>query len=104
MKKLDINISKAQLKSYTVELAEGKPCVSATIELLTEGGKSITSYTVSTNAWQDKDKFNLPTEAIMPIVSLAEILEGIVVRHCRDSQLGLAAASSKPIDLTEVPF
>jgi hypothetical protein len=112
MKKLSININKAQLKSYTVRLEDGKPIVEATIELLTDGGKSITTYSVSTNAWQEKDKFDLPTKAIMPIIELAEILESVVVGHCRDGQVGIEAISRKktkvvetqPIDLSEMPF
>lgn len=91
MKKLDIAITKAVLQSYTVELKEGKPTISATIELMTEGGMAVTTYRVATDAWEKKDQFELPLSAIPPIVELAEILEGVVVRHCRDRQLALAA-------------
>lgn len=133
MKKLEINISKACLKSYTVELKEGKPEVSATIELLTEGGMAVTTYTVSTDSWQDKNKFELPMSAIMPIIDLAKVLESVTVQKCRDSQLALGSGvetdpitkesfdtelvipertvtltpiepDDKPIDLSEIPF
>ena len=57
MKQLSINITKAQLKSYTVELKEGKPEVSATIELYTSGGMAVTTYTVATDSWNDRSKF-----------------------------------------------
>lgn len=99
MKKLDINITQATLKSYTVELKEGKPEVSATIQLLTAGGMEVTTYTVSTDAWNDKNKFELPIAAILPIVELAKILETTTVEKCRDSQLALSAGvETDPID------
>lgn len=131
MKQLNINITKAKLKSYTVELKEGKPVVSATIDLLTEGGMEVTTYTVSTESWySDKNKFELPLAAIAPIIKLAQVLEDTVVDKCRDSQLALTdgmptapiteadlealaipadivekeETEDKPIDLSEIPF
>lgn len=92
MKKLDINITQAKLQSYTVELKEEKPVVSATIELLTAGGMSVTTYTVSTESWySDKNKFELPLSAIAPIIELAKVLETVTVQKCRDSQLALGS-------------
>lgn len=133
MKQLNINITKAQLKSYTVELKDGKPEVSATIELYTEGGMAVTTYTVATDSWNDKNKFDLPIAAIAPIIDLAKALESVTVNKCRDSQLALTSGiptdpiqeqdltpltlsdtitisepienlDDKPIDLTEIPF
>lgn len=91
MKQLSINITKAQLKSYTVELKDGKPEVSATIELYTSGGMAVTTYTVATDSWSDKNKFELPMNAIMPIIELAKALEAVTVQKCRDSQLALGS-------------
>ena len=104
MKKLDINITQAMLKSYTVELKEGKPEVSATIELLTAGGISVTTYTVSTDSWQDKNKFELPIAAIMPIVELAKVLESVTVDKCRDSQLALGSGLTETDPITADSF
>lgn len=130
MRQLNINITKATLKSYTVELEEGKPVVSATINLLTEGGMEVTTYTVSTQSWySDKNKFELPIEAIVPIVKLAKILENATVTKCRDSQMALTSGlptdpivaadlealalpetverevvDDEEIDLSEIPF
>ena len=95
MKKLDIAITKAQLVSFDVTAEEGKPEVSVTLALMTEGGKAITSYSVRTNSWTDKDKIDLPIEALPLIGALARILEGVAVRHCRDSQLALPAPKKK---------
>lgn len=94
MKKLDIQITKAALKSFSVELQEKKPVVSASIALLTEGGKVITDYTISTSHWQSENEFELPVECIAPIIKLAEQLETVVTKHCRDSQLALSATAS----------
>jgi hypothetical protein len=94
MKKLDISITKAMLTSFGVELKEGKPEVHVTIALMTEGGKAITTYTIYTDDWHS-DKFVLPVEAMPLIGDIARILEGVAVRHCRDSQLALPAPKKK---------
>ena len=110
MKKLDISITKATLKSFTVSIGEDKiPNVSATIALLTEGGKEITDYTIRTNAWDDKTKMELPVSVLAPLGEAAKILEGVAVRHCRDGQKSLATSTApalddSPIDLSEIPF
>lgn len=93
MKRLDIQITKAALESFSVELREGKPRVTASIALLTEGGKKITDYTISTNHWEDEQKFDLPMECIEPIVVIARQLEAVVTRHCRDTQRTIEAKS-----------
>lgn len=91
MKQLNINITKASLQSYTVELKEGKPVINATIQLMTEGGMQVTTYSVYTDGWNEQNKFELPLEAIKPIIELARILEDAVVVKCRDSQLALTS-------------
>jgi hypothetical protein len=91
MKKLSINITKAQLVSFSVELKDGQPEVGATIALITDGGKAITTYSISTDSWNNKDKFKLPMELMPLLGDAARILEGVVVRHCRDGQLALGA-------------
>lgn len=120
MKKLEINITKATLKSFRVELKEGKPQVSTTIALLTEGGRQITEYTISTDSWTKDNQFELPIECITPIVQLARQLEYVATKHCRDSQLALTAnvknfdkenpiedvlpANDQPINMDDIPF
>ncbi len=100
MKKIDIQITKAALKSFSVELHDKKPVVSASIALLTEGGKVVTDYSISTDSWQDENKFDLPIECIAPIVELARKLEAVVTKHCRDSQLALPA---KAMTIDDIP-
>jgi len=87
MKKLNINITKAQIISFNVELKENEPEASATIGLFTQGGKQITQYTISTNSWNDDNKFELPINMITPILSIMKELECVAVKHCKDSQL-----------------
>lgn len=94
MKKLDIAITKAQLKSFSVDTDDGKPVVSITLALMTEGGKQITTYTIDTHDWR-KDPLDLPIAALPLIGDLARMLEGAAVRHCRDSQLALPAPTPK---------
>lgn len=94
MRKLGIHISQAKLLSYTVELKEDKPEVSATIGLYTAGGKLITSYSIRTDSWYPEDKrFDLPISALSPIVGVASELERVVVKHCRDNQKMIEAPS-----------
>ncbi len=90
MKKLTINITKAQLTSFEVKLEDGKPVVNVTIALLNEGNEVITSYTIFSDEWHSK-KFELPIEAMPLIGQLATIFEGVAVRHCMGSQLAIAA-------------
>lgn len=128
MHKLNIRITKANLVSFGVELKQGKPEVNATIALLTDGGKVVTTYSIYTDDWHS-DNFDLPIEAMPLIGDLARILEGVAVRHCNDSQLALPPSSKmasvevnrdvkkdelitaediskneKPINLDDIPF
>ena len=93
MRKLNIEITKAQLLSFSVDFdfKDNKLDVGTTLALLTSGGKKITSYTISTSAWQDETKFVLPIECIPHIKHIAKALEEVAVKHCRDSQLALSA-------------
>lgn len=106
MKKLEINITQAALKSFSVSMpteSGAEPVVSATISLLTDGGKEITTYSISTESWQEKDRFTLPMNAYMPLSEIAKILEGVVVRHCRDGQKGITANSESTEEATDDP-
>ncbi len=89
MKKLNITISKAQIVSFSVELQEDKPKVSATIALLTAGDNVISTYGISTDAWNDKNKFELPVSMVGPILEIMHDLEPIVVKHCMGEHLRL---------------
>lgn len=108
MRKLEINITKAVLKSFIVSMPDEKgkpPEITASIGLLTDGGKEIADYTISTNSWRDEDKFDLPMRAFAPMAEVAKILEQVVVKHCNEGQKTIAASEDdKPIDLSEVPF
>lgn len=115
MKKLDINITKATIQSFSVDAEDGKPVISVTLALMTEGGKVITHYTIDNNSWRS-DPLDIPLEAMPIIGSLITVLEGAAVRHCRDSQKALPVPKKEeaesteteieeePIDLSEVPF
>ena len=84
MKKINIQITKARIKSFGVDLDEDTPRVSATIGLYTEGGREITSYSVSSNSWDEDKKFDVPIEMISPILDIAKSLEVVLVKHCKD--------------------
>ena len=93
MRKINIEITKAQLENFSVSFQEDdkgfdNPMVSASLALLTEGGKKVSQYSISTNSWSD-NKFKLPIEMIPPIFKIAEQIEIVVTKHCRESQLAL---------------
>lgn len=94
MKKININITKAQILSFRVEIKEATPVVSATIGLFTAGGKNITDYSISTESWNDENKFELPATLITPIVEIMKQLEVIVVKHCNQNQKQLNEGSN----------
>lgn len=89
MRELPINITKAQIKSFSVTLGEERPEVFVSIGLFTDGGKQIAEYSISTNSWKEENKFELPVTMIVPIRKILDELEVITVRHCRNSQLQL---------------
>ena len=91
MRKLNINITKAQIVSFSVQLKEDKPGVNASIGLFTDGGKQITDYSISTESWNEENKFELPQSVISPIIDIMKDLEKVVVKHCKESQLALIA-------------
>ncbi len=86
MTQLEINITKAQISSFNVQLSESKIVVFATITLLTEGNKRITDYTISSDHWQKENKFMLPLTMMEPIKNIMSQLEEIVVEHCKTQQ------------------
>lgn len=94
MKELNISITKAQITRFSVELRQDKPEVTATITLLTESSQKITDYTISTNHWDEVNKFDLPGLMIPPILGIMEQLEQIVVKHCNEHQKLLAEGES----------
>jgi hypothetical protein len=109
MKKLDISITKAQLTSYTVSIEDDGPVVSASLALMTPGGKVVTSYSVSSHSWKS-DPLDVPITALPLMGELGRIIERAAVAHCRDSQLTIAAPKQKvtaddtAIDLDNIPF
>lgn len=96
MQTLNINITKAKIQGFSVQLDEDKPRVDATIQLLTAGGKKITSYAIGSEHWDDSMKFNLPHEIVGPILEIARILERVVTDHCQSSAARLPAPVVSP--------
>lgn len=90
MKAIDIRITKARIKSFSVELRDDLPAVTSTIALFTENDKKVSEFTVSTSSYYDLN-FDFPAVMIPPIKDIAEKLEEIVTAKCRASQNLLAA-------------
>lgn len=90
MQTLNINIKRARIEGFSVQLDTDRPRVQATIALLTEGGKTITSYSIGSEHYDAAMKFDLPHEIVGPILDVARILERVVTDHCQSSALRLA--------------
>ena len=93
MKRIDIQITKAEIKGFTVELGEdGTPAVVATINCYTENNKKVTSFTVSTESYYQGPTFEIPLGMIDPIIKIAQKLESIVVQECNKELMLLPRA------------
>lgn len=93
MKAIKINITKAVIESFSVELEDEKPEVSITIGLYTDGGKKIAGYSISTSSWNEASKFELPVGIIPPILEIMRELEAIATRHCNKGQKALGGGN-----------
>ena len=89
MQSIDIQINKAVIESFSVELSDEIPKVSITIGLFTENGQKITTYSISTDNWNENNKFDLPMGMIKPILEIMKQLEVEATRHCKKDQLSL---------------
>lgn len=89
MRKLDIQITKAAITGFSIDFGQDqdKLSVNATISLISEYGKHITSYSIRSDAWNDEDKFDIPPSMVEAIKSIALDLEKIVAKHCQEGQL-----------------
>ena len=90
MQKLDIKIERAQLTNYNVAFDnEGKIHVTATLALFTKEGRQITTQQISTRAWSDEKKFELPHNCYRPIMDMGSELEKVITKHCQDPLISL---------------
>jgi len=87
MKKINIAITKAKIISYSVDLNDDTPDVTATIGLFTGADKQISTFSLSTKSWHEA-QFEIPFEMINPIKEIAQELETILIREC-SSAIGL---------------
>jgi len=91
MKNIDIQINKAKIISYEVDLKEDFPEVSATIGLFA-GDKKISTFTLRTQSYyQDSIQFEIPLDLIEPIKDIASKLENILILKCSQSMGSLPA-------------
>lgn len=95
MRKINIEITKAVLKTFSVEFDEDNTLqLSATLGLLTEGGEQVSSYCLNTRSYYT-NKFNLPLEVIEPIFKIAEQIEIIATRQCSSHHEALPAPTNE---------
>jgi hypothetical protein len=98
MKKIDININKAELQRVTLVYQEKKLEVTASINLYA-GDKKITSFEIGTESWRD-DNFNVPPSCIISATSIRQALEPIIVAKCLASLKQLPETATNEVEVT----
>lgn len=91
---LNININQARISKFMVTFEKELPQVNVWIDLLAPNGSKIAEYSLATNSWNDKTKFDLPFDLVPPINDIANVLERIVTLHCQATTLQLPEAGS----------
>ncbi len=84
MKKIDIKITQARIKSFNVELNKSNPAVTATVELLTKGNETITTFSVSSEPYYSHQQFEVPIAMIISLKEIGDQLEKIVAEKCNE--------------------
>ena len=86
MQKINIEITKAQIKSYDVSFPQDwwTPNVSVSVGLFTANWKEISTFNISTSSRSD-NKFDLEPSILEPIYWVAKHLEAVATRHCSAS-------------------
>lgn len=83
MRIINVTITKAKIKGFTVELRENEePYVSVTIELLSQNDEAVTTYII--NNKYGRNKFDIPINLTEPIVRMLDEFEKIASNHCND--------------------
>jgi hypothetical protein len=92
MRNIDIQITKSRLENYHVTFdKDDKINISCTIGLYTDAMKKISEYSLSTNAWNNDNKFEMPISVRHPIKKIGEALEIVATLKCREGQLALTS-------------
>ena len=89
MSKIKIEITKSKIESFTVSFEDEKINISTTIGLYTDTDRKISSFSLSSTAWNEENKIEVPFNCIIPIKNIAEELEIITTLKCREGQLML---------------
>ena len=84
MKKIDINITEAKIKAYSVNFTWDIPSIDVTLALLTNSWKEISTFSLSTNSWSSA-QFDLDLPLLKEIEETAKELERIATIHCSSS-------------------
>ncbi len=96
MKHINIQINKAILETYSVNVEKTSDIkVSATLGLYA-GKKKITEVTFHTESWYGEEThFDLPFKLVEPIAKIAKELELIATRTCTAAMKELPAHKNK---------
>jgi len=94
MRKIDVQITKGKIDSFSVSLDKEFPVVSATVSLFTADDKEITSFSLS-SAGYSSNPFKVPISMIPGIKDLADKLENIAILHCNKKMAMLPAPEAK---------
>lgn len=87
MKDIGINITKARIINYAVTFKDmGElPSVYVNIGLYTDSGTKISEYSIQSDSYLENRRFELSVEMVDKLLSMSEVLEHIVTKHCQNS-------------------
>lgn len=76
-----ILVNKAVISSVSLNYGDDKLDYTVSVELFSDTGFKVTSFSMSSSAWDEKDKLELPFELIPLANDIRDLLEAIVVRQ-----------------------
>lgn len=87
LNEINIKITKAVITQITISLKDSEKGATFDItgELLTEGGKKVSTFYFETDGWQKDRKIELPTYINLPARELFEAITPEVYKRINDS-------------------
>ena len=83
MREININITKAKIKGFNVDMRENAdPIISVTIGLISDAGDEVTTYTIS--SYYGNNNFDIPPSLTAPIIKMLGEFEVIAAEHCNN--------------------
>lgn len=104
MKKISISITNAKIESFSVNIENNEPYISATVGLYTENEKKISTFSV-TNRKYYGEEITFPIEIYDWLYKMLDVIEQTVTLHAQSKICLLPdKKTGKEDDFMNVPF